>query len=138
MADVDRIVALTLEAQERVFRLSARDHGMSLQWISRESNIPYNTIRSYAGHNGEQAMMPIAALNKLCGVIPDDLLSHLTEPGGRILDKPSEDGDHETTVANCLDFVAHKQKAHHPESPAGVEIADCEDRSLRVAKARLA
>src|SRR5690242_10246419 len=94
MAHSDRIVALTLAAQERMFRLAARDHGLSLQQISRDSNIPYNTIRSWAGHNGEQSVMPISAVNKLCDVIPDDLLSHLTEPGNRhIAHNSGNDGD---------------------------------------------
>jgi hypothetical protein len=138
MAHSDRISALTLAAQERIFRLAARDYGLSLKTISLESGIPYNTIRAYAAHNGEQAMMPIAALLKLVGVLPDELLSHLLEPVGRIIDRPSEDGDHDATVQNCIDFVTRKQRAHHPESPAGVEIADCEDQDLRKSKARLA
>ena len=137
MAHTDRIVALTLKAQERVFRLAARDYGLSLQTISTESNIPYNTIRSYAGHNGEQAQMPISALNKLCGVIPDDLLSHLTDPGGRqlVLDDDDHDldilGDHADAIA------AEVRRARSPSSPGGTEITDLEEARIRRKAAQL-
>jgi hypothetical protein len=127
-----------LSAQSRIFRLAERDCGLCLKAISLDSNIPYETLRSYAGHKGAQAMMPVSALCKLVGIIPDELLSHIFEPVGRIIDRPSDESDHDYTVANCIDFVARKQKAHHPESPEGEKIAPCEDSELRVAKARLA
>jgi hypothetical protein len=127
-----------LSAQSRIFRLAERDCGLCLKAISLDSNIPYETLRSYAGHKGAQAMMPVSALCKLVGIIPDELLSHIFEPVGRIIDRPSDESDHDYTVANCIDFVARKQKAHTPDSPGGVEIVDVEDKDLRVAKARLA
>lgn len=131
MAHSDRIVALTLEAQERVFRLAARDHGLSLQRISLESNIPYNTVRSYAGHNGEQAQMPISALNKLCGVIPDDLLSHLTGPADRHIVHDDDDHDLDVLGDGADELAAEVRRARSPSSPGGTEITDMEEARIR-------
>jgi hypothetical protein len=79
----DRLTDMVLAAQTRIFRLAERDYGLSLKAISVESGIPYNTIRSYNGHNGAPVAMPLTALLKLVGVIPDDLLSHLLDPVDR-------------------------------------------------------
>jgi hypothetical protein len=51
----------TKATQERIFRIALRD-GLTLKAISLDSGIPYSTIRSYAGHNGEPAEMPVSAL----------------------------------------------------------------------------
>lgn len=79
----DRLAQKVLEAQERAFRLAARDYGLSLAQISRDSNICYDSVRAYAGNKGEQQMMPVSAFLKLVGVIPDNLLSQLLEPVGK-------------------------------------------------------
>jgi hypothetical protein len=89
----DRLAQKVLEAQERAFRLAFRDYGLTLAQISRDSNIGYNSIRAYAGNNGEQQMMPVSALLKLVGVIPDDLLSHLLEPVGKQITSAPELGE---------------------------------------------
>lgn len=131
MASGDRISALTLEAQERMFRLAARDCGLSLQRISLDSGIPYNTIRSYAGHNGAPTMMPISAVNKLAGVIPDHLLSHLLFPSCRFITEASADeSDHDGFAGNCIDFAASYQRSRHPESEDGIKISKRESEEL--------
>jgi hypothetical protein len=104
MAVTDRIIAQTLETQQRIFRLSARDYGLTLKRISIDSNIPYATIRTYA--SGE-AMMPIAALLKICDVIPDHLLSQLLDPVGRHLEVNEEsDGDMDELGREAASFTA--------------------------------
>lgn len=129
MAHDDRITFLVLEAQKRIFRLAERDHDLSLKALSLDSGMPYNTIRNYAGGN---AVMPVPALLKLVGVIPDDLLSQLLDPVGRHLaENDTDDGDHDTLASNCIDFAAKVNKARHPQSPAGVDIAPCEEKELR-------
>ncbi len=135
MAHDDRIQGLVLNAQSRVFRLAERDYGLTFKALSLESGIPYNSIRNYA--HGE-TVMSLTALLKLAGVIPDVLLSQLFDPVGKVLvDAEPDDGDHDT-VAECCDNVAQLvRRARHPASPAGVEIADCEDRTIRAARAQL-
>ena len=135
MALDDRISLLVLEAQKRIFRLAERNHGLRLKTISLDSGIPYNSIRGYAA--GE-TVMAIPALLKLVGVVPDELLSNLLEPVGKcIADSDGDDGDHDTLASNCIDFAAKSARSRHPDSPAGVDIADCEDRELRAARANL-
>lgn len=135
MAHDDRISFLVLEAQKRIFRLAERNHGLKLKAIGMDSGIPYNTVRNYA--NGE-GVMPVPALLKLVGVIPDYLLSYLLDPVGKqIVDSEGEEGDHDSLNANCIDFASAHARARHPESPEGVNIAPCEDRELRAKRAKL-
>lgn len=128
MAHDDKITLLTLEAQERIFRLTVRDHGASLNSISIDSNIPYNTIRSYAaGH----AVMPLPAFIKLCGVIPDYLLSQLLAPVDREIIPTPCGIDYDQLGADCLSYSAELAQARHPNSPGGSEIIDIETHALK-------
>jgi hypothetical protein len=140
MAHEDKMMSHVLDAQKRIGRLAERDYGLSLKKISLESGIPYPTIRSYfsQARDVRLAEMPVSALCKLVDVIPDELLSHMLQPVGRLIDRCPEDDDHDVTAENCIQFLTRKQKAHHPESPAGVDIAPCESDELKLAKARLA
>ena len=138
MAHGDRITAMTLAAQKRVFRLAARDHGLTLKAISLDSGIPYNTLRCYAGNNGEQSVMSLPSFVKLCGIIPDELLSQLLAPADRHLEQDEEDED-----AAFDDLAEHAgeverlvRKARHPNSPGGTEIIAVEEEHIRRAAQR--
>lgn len=113
--------------QERIFRLVARDHGLTLKAISLDSGIGYTTIQSYA--KGE-AVMSIASLFRLVGVIPDELLSLLL-PEGRVIVRAPEEIDHDEIAGAMQDYLTAKHAAHHPDSPAGRDISPCEDNVLR-------
>ena len=126
MADNSQIKA----TQERIFRIAQRQ-GLTLKAISLDAQIPYNTLRNYAGNNGETAEMPVSALNKLVGVIPDELLSLLLPQGRVIVQAPSE-LDHDTIAPILRDYLSAKDDAHHPESEAGRDIGPNECRNLRV------
>lgn len=115
--------------QERIFRIALRG-GLTLKAISLDADIPYNTIRSYAGSGCATAEMPVSAMRKLCGVIPDELLSLLLPDGRQIIRAP-ESIDHDALSEHLRDWLAEKDHAHHPESPGGREISDCEDAKLR-------
>jgi hypothetical protein len=118
---------MTLEAQERIFRLTVRDHAASLNAISIDSNIPYNTIRSYAAG---QSVMPLPAFIKLCGVIPDYLLSQLLAPVDRQIVPTPTDIDFDQLGADCMSYAAELQQARHPNSPGGSAIVESEVVSL--------
>lgn len=120
----------TKSTQERIFRIAQRD-GLTLKAISLDSGIPYSTLRGYAGHNGETAEMPVSALYKLVGVVPDELLSLLL-PEGYAITRVPEGINHDDIERACRDFLSAKGDVHHPESPAGREIADCERETLNV------
>lgn len=128
----DLVTVRTIEAQQDMFRLVERDHGLCLKALSSKSNIPYNTLRSYKGSGCEPSAMPVSALNKLVGIIPDYLLSYVLNPSGRcIVPQQPDEGDHDTFAGNCIDIAAATARARHPESPGGVAIVDSEDRDLR-------
>ena len=122
----DKIVDRQKKAQETVFRVAIRDHGLTLKAISLDSGIGYTTIQSYAKG---QAVMSIASLFRLVGVIPDELLSLLLPEGRRIV-VVAEDVDHDQLAEAMRDYLAAKDHAHHPDSPAGRDIADCESNAL--------
>lgn len=125
MADIFDIRA----TQERIFRIAQRN-GLTLKAISLDSEIPYNTLRSYAGCNGATAEMPVSALRKLVGVIPDELLSLLL-PADRAIVQVPLGIDHDELADKFHDYLMTKTKAHCPSSPGGREITDEEDEELR-------
>lgn len=103
--------------QKTVF-LEANNRGLTLKVIHFDTGISIDTIRSWA--RGE-AVMSIAGLFGLVGVIPDDLLSMLL-PDGRQIVRVPENLDHDEIETACRDFLAAKGQAHHPESECGREI----------------
>jgi hypothetical protein len=130
---VDNIVARQKTEQERVFRLAQRDHSLTLKAISLDSGIGYTTIQSYA--KGE-AVMSIASLFKLIGVIPDELLSLLL-PEGRVIVQAPAEINHDEIAPAMRDYLKCKDDAHHPDSEAGREIGTGEDNVLRVKFAKV-
>lgn len=59
--------------QERFFRVlcDARRGGETLRSISESAGIPYNTVRSYAGHNGEPSVMSYVNYLALVEAFPE-------------------------------------------------------------------
>lgn len=115
--------------QERIFRIAMRN-GLTMKAISLDSGIPYNTLRSYAGSGCEVAEMSVSALRKLIGIIPDELLSLLLPEGRQIVQAP-ESIDHDALSDHLREWLAEKDRSHHPDSPDGREISECEDARLR-------
>jgi hypothetical protein len=114
--------------QKRMFRVAmdpAR-YGLTLKAIEIDSGIPYASLRNYA--SGE-TIMPITAVDALTDVIPDELLSLLFS-GERALVKVPGEIDHDELADAFADYLHHKNAAHHPDSPAGRDIADCERSAL--------
>lgn len=118
------IRAVMRETQERIFRI-CKGNGITLQAISLDSGIPYSTLRTYAGNNGQTAIMGMDALYQLVGVVPDELLSLLL-PEGRAVIRVPDDIDHDAMEEMCRDYLAAKGAAHASASPGGREISDCE------------
>lgn len=128
--DNDRITALVLDVQEDIFRLAQRDHGLCLKAISDKSNVPYNSIRSYAGSGCATVAMPVPVLLKLVDVIPDELLSRLTQLVMRCMVKLPAEMDFDDVSDACRAFIAAKDRFHHPESEAGRELGPTETAEL--------
>lgn len=129
MAADDRISLQVRDAQRRIFRLAERNHGLTLKAIGLDSGIAYNTVRTYA--SGE-CIMPITAVLRLVGVIPDELLSHLTEPVGRhIAENGDDDGIDLDALGEDADAVATEvRRARHPNSPGGTNIVPIERQAI--------
>lgn len=122
----DNITERQKRTQEIVFRLAVRDHGLTLKAISLDAGIGYTTIQSYAKG---QAVMSIASMFRLVGVIPDELLSLLL-PDGRHIVRAPEEIDHDALCELATDYVETKMAAHRADSPMGPEIAPCENDTL--------
>lgn len=128
MADESMIVR---EIQLTI-RRQLDQRGKSLKAIAYDSGIPYSTLLSYfpGDRDAVPHAMPVAALRKLTGHIPAELLSLLLDDGWQIVRAP-EDVDHDAIAEACIAYLTSKDRAHHPDSPAGRDIAECEDNILR-------
>ncbi|KPL67434.1 hypothetical protein SZ64_04535 [Erythrobacter sp. SG61-1L] len=134
MADSSTIIR---ERQLAVRREIDR-RGISLKATALDSDIPYATLLSYLPAPGSRdpAVMPVSALFSLIGILPDDLLSLLLPDTRRIITVP-EELDHDELCEAMQDYLHHKAKAHHPDSPGGREITEDEDAELDAKAARL-
>jgi len=123
------------ERQKRMFRI-AQDpsrFGLTLKAIHLDSGLGYDSLRNYASGD---TIMPVTAVDGLVGVIPDELLSLLL-PEGRVIMQVPDDVDHDELARVMQEYLRAKAEAHHPESPAGREISECEDNFLRIKAAPL-
>lgn len=111
--------------------------GIALKVVAFDSGIPYNTLCSYfPGGERQPAEMPVSAAFNLCGVLPDDLLNLLCPDGFALVRVPAGI-DYDDISEGCREFIAAKDRAHHPDSPAGRDIAPCEESSLAAKVVRL-
>lgn len=122
--DID-ISARQKRVQQSVF-LEANNRGLTVKVIHFDTGISQDTLRSWA--RGE-AVMSIAGLFALVGVVPDDLLSMLLPEGRQIVQAP-DDLDHDKLADLAADYLSTKAAAHKADSPAGEQIASCERAAL--------
>lgn len=81
-----------MKARQHLLRLALERRGLHLKAISQASGIKYPTLQTYLHGDPEKVVvMPVSALVMLFKAIPDDLLSILTEPEGRVFAAKSED-----------------------------------------------
>lgn len=121
-----------VKQRQCVMRREMDRRGISLKAVSFDSGVPYSTLLSYFPEAGgrEPALMSVAAQYSLCGALPDDILSLLL-PDGRLIVRVPEGIDHDEIDRRMAGYRETKAAAHHPDSPAGRDIADCEDKALR-------
>lgn len=116
--------------QQTMFRLAERDAGITRKMICLSTGYSRTAIDEWA--RGEKSMsgpaiVAIAAMPEF----PSTLLSLLFEGTNRHLADDCDAGDHDTLAGNCVEFSSTYTRARHPQSPAGVDIAPCEDRELQ-------
>lgn len=124
-------IVTVLKARQSAMRREMDRRGIAMKAVSFDSGIPYSTLLSYFPEPGgrDPALMPVSAQYMLCDAVPDDILSLLL-PEGRIIVRAPEELNHDE-IADCfVEYLAEKQKAHHPESECGPAIGPGEHKSL--------
>lgn len=121
-----KIIHRTKEAQQRVFRLAERDHGLTRKAISLDAQVDYDSLGTYA--KGE-AVMPVSVLFALVGVIPDDLLSLLLPTGRSIVAVP-DDIDHDAIATWAETYAGEKLAAHRADSECAELLGPMERKKL--------
>ena len=123
----DRISERIKAKQKNAFRLAERDFAQNHKEIAEDAGIHVNSVGNYS--RGE-TVMGLAAFYKLCGVMPNELLSMLLPPGFALVRIP-ENLNHDDAMRVITEFSMLKMAAHCADSPAGPEISECEDLALR-------
>lgn len=131
MYDDNKIV----KERQRAIRRRIDERGILPKTIAADGGWENtSTVLSYfpANQDVEPAMMSVAALHRLIrtNAIPIELLSDLLPTGFAIFRVP-EGIDHDQVCEDMQDYLQEKARSHHPESPGGREIAECEDNVLR-------
>lgn len=128
LSDVDTIV----RGRQLAMRREIDRRGIALKAVSYDSGIPMPTLLSYfPGGEREPSVLPATALFKLLAgdALPHDVLSLILPDGEQIVRAP-EELDHDEMERVARDYLAAKGAAHHPDSPGGREISECEDAAL--------
>lgn len=125
---------LSVEAQERMFRLAERDFGLSVSILAAESGIPINTLRGWK----DGATMPAWALGALAQAgVPDYLLSLPLRPFERALAKETlEDGTYHKAAVEASAYSQEYLSATSPDSEAGPDLSPREKAKLAETAAR--
>lgn len=130
MHDESTIVAV-IRARQAAIRRELDRRQIAMKAVAQDSGIPYGTLLTYFPADGDKqpAQIPGSAIFALTPVLPSDLMSLLLPDGFQVVKAP-EDINHDEIADIMADYLATKQHAHHPASPAGREISGCEDNVL--------
>lgn len=135
MADANTII----RERQKAIRREIDRRGISIKAVQFDGGWDTSsTVLSYfpADRDKEPAIMSVAALFRLFNALPTDLLSMLLPEGHTIVRVP-EGIDHDEIAPAMREYLSRKDAAHHPDSPAGREISECEDADLRGIVAQL-
>jgi hypothetical protein len=121
--------------RQKLIRREIDRRGISIKAIQLDGGwSDSSTVLSYfpASDEAQPAVMSVASLYRLMEghALPLDLLSVLLPDGFTIVRVP-ENVDHDEISELVQDYLREKERAHHPDSPAGRDIAQCEDDKLR-------
>ncbi len=130
MHDEPTIVRIVRDRQAAMRREMDRRQ-IPMKAVAMDSGILYDTLLTYfpADSLKRPAQIPGSAVFALAGHLPTDILSLLLPDGYQVVRAP-EEINHDEIADLMADYLATKQHAHHPNSPAAREIADCEDNVL--------
>lgn len=100
-----------------------------LKVCAADAEVSYSTFLSWFPADGTPQIPSLAFLPSLARALPGDLLDMLVPDGFYIMPAPAG-LDHDDLAAGCREYLNVKDEAHHPESPEGREISDCERKRL--------
>jgi len=126
MHDESKIVSI-IRARQCAMRREIDRRGIAMKVIAMDSGIPYATLLTYfpADKDKSPVQIPGSVIYALTGVLPADILSLLL-PVGHVIVRAPEAIDHDEVAEAVQDYLLAKERAHHPDSPGGREISDCE------------
>ena len=120
-----------LAAQQTMFRLAERDHGITQKLIHLETGMSLSAIGQYA--RGESAMSG-PAIRKLARMeqFPTGLLSLLFDGTGRhVADDASDEPDFDAIGLEANGVAGEVAKARSKDSPGGTNIVPIEKDAIR-------
>lgn len=101
MSAFNSISTDSLEAQKRFFRVCGRA-GLSIKALHYDTGLPVATLTSWS----KETAMPLSALHRFAKAgVPDELLSVLTEPGGKIVCHDGLEGDLDALAVEASGYV---------------------------------
>jgi hypothetical protein len=111
-----------------MFRLAERDHGLTVKRLALLSGMSYDTLQNYRN----DAAIPLHAFIQIMPHIPDELLSMVTEIGGKDVVSPGNDTDStlDDLAEEAAEFVAEYTRARSPNGPGGATIVPIERAKL--------
>ena len=121
---------IAVRAQQRMFRLAERDHGLNRQTLHAETKIPLSTLKSWAN----DTIIPLTGLRKLLRVIPDDLTTLLlTGTDKHFGSDETGDGDVDALGCEAAGFVSEYVEAKRDGRVTPIERARLGERAARLA-----
>ena len=128
------ILEQTLDTQRDIGAFIHSNPMMSLKTVAADSGIPYSTLCTYFSQERDirLAELPMSNYVRLIGVVPDEQLSKLLDPGDRHLAHNGDEDNEFDDLADKADEVAREvRRARHPKSPGGTEIIAKEEAKIR-------
>jgi hypothetical protein len=137
MADKSGIAERLLVQQKAMFRLAAVK-GFTQELIHIETELPTTSLSEWATGKTKISMVGTLAIAEIPD-FPLDLLSLLL-PSGLAVVKVPEGINHDEIADAMVEYLAEKQRAHHPESECGPAIGpnECQKLSGKVVQLRVA
>ena len=120
--------------------LSDPDCPVTRASVAKRAGWHINTLATYFPPNRDTqpTKLPLGSLWDLLesGALPDDLAALLMPDGFQVVAAPESIDVHEIGRI-VAELHALKTAAHHPESPAGVDLSDCEVSGIAAKAAEL-
>lgn len=131
MADVPLPGRDSIDAQRDMFRLAAKEHGLTLAVLAKRAPISLSTLKGW----NQGAAMPAWALFALGEAgVPDELLSLVADPFGRhVGTNETGDGDLDALHRESAHFSAEKLEAEADGVVTHIERGKLKHRARRIA-----